>query len=512
MIRFALLASVAFVLAAPAADPPKPAVEVRLAPVADLGPAVGYVFTILGQEETGKNVVGVLKSLADAPELAFGLDLKQPVGAYAVLADKVEESTVVLMLPVTDEKAFLAALKDKANLDVKQDAKSGTYSFDLPKFTTVFLRFADGYAYLTLRSADGIGKGLLITPKVFFAGNPDGLLTADVFFDRIPADLRKGVYGQLELQLKEKAKGEQHAANKLLQEFIIDVGVGTVKTLLTDGDHLHLSLNLDPKADDVRLTATLTPKKDTTLAKTLASWADRDSRPATVSATHPLLAVGLNFALPPETAKRLATLTDDLRQETNDDGQKMLLDALTPTLKAGDLRAKVVLASDAKGKVAVSGAAVVADGKEIEKTAKAILANLQPNQGEFTPDADTAGFHKLKLADSPLASDTLWIHTAEDLLAVDTGEKADGVKATATAKAPKAPMLSAEVSVVKFLALTQGLAADTVTNLTNSVFEGGKADGLDTLKLIAIGGKQLTLTATIKGKAVAFLVALEKAK
>ena len=528
MTRFAwaVLAAVGVVSAGLAADPPRPAVEVRMAAPADLGPVIEYTGGLFGQEETGKQFAGILKTFADDDKGFEGVDLKRPVGAYVVLADKVEESTVVVMVPVADADAVVGFLSGKAGLDPKKDEKTGVYSLEVPNFPEkVFFRFADDYLYATLKSDGGVDAAKLIPPKTFFGGKSAGLISAAVHFDRIPADLRKMVYGQLELQLKEQAKGNDDPLQKRLQEFLIDTGVGAVKTLLDDGETLAVAVDVDPKADDWKLDVSVTPKKDTTLAKTLASWADRESVPATLTAAkNPMIALGMNFALPPETKKQFADLVDGLAKDAIDaakDDQKQVLklvtDAVLPTLKGGDAQLGLVVTDAGKGKVGLTGAVKTVDGKEMEKVGKAFALFLPKEQGEFTPDADKAGernVHKLKFAkpdEVPFGSDTLWLLTSDDLLAFATDEKADGVKAVGTAKGAKAPMLSLEVSWVKFAGATGTADADALRNLTASVFDG-KPDGKDTLKLTATGGKQLTVNVALKGKAFAFLAMTNQVK
>jgi len=350
------------------------------------------------------------------------------------------------------------------------------------------------------------------------------VLSVSVHFDRIPADLRKAVYGQLELQLKEKAKEITDPTQKKLQEFVVDAGVDAVKTLLTDGDTLTAGIDVDPKADDLKLAVTITPKANTTLSKTLASFADRDSVPAAVAtAKNPVFAAGVNFALPPETKKKFNTLVEGMAKDMVDnakdsdrEGVKLVVDALLPTLTSGDLQLGLAMSDAGKGKIGLTAAMKTVSGKEIEKTAKLFAQFIPADKGEFTADADKAGernIHKLKFANTdgvPFASDTLWFLTGDDLLAVQTSPKADGVKAIGNAKPAKLPMLNFEMSWVRFAGLVNSADADTIKNLVNSVFEGGKTEGLDTLKLTATGGKQLTLNVTLKGKAFAFLAGLNQ--
>lgn len=526
MMRFAwaVLAAVATAVAVQA-EPLKPAVEVRLLGATDLAPVIEYGGGLLGQGENAKQFGELIKALAENEKGLEGLDLKRPLGFYAVLAEKVEESTVVLMVPVADEESVVGLMSGKLSLDPKKDEKTGVYSVDVPNFpATVYFRFHDKYLYATLRSADGVAKDKLIAPKTFFADKTVGVLTAAVHFDRIPADLRKGVYGQLELQLKEGADKAADPASKRINEFLIDAGVDAVKTLLTEGETLTAAIDVEPKTDDIKLTLNVTPKSGSTLGKTLASFADRDSVAAAVAAVKtPVLAAGLNFALPPETKKKFAALAEGLAKDAVDSAKgddqlatKMITDALLPTLTAGDFQLGVVVSDAGKGKVGLTAAVKTVKGQEIEKTAKTFAQFLPKDQAEFTADADRAGdgnIHKLKFAKPegvPFGSDTLWLLTADDLLAVHTDPKADGLKAIGTAKPAKAPMLNLELSWVRFTRLTNSADADAIKNVVNSVFEGDKTDGLDTMTVTGTGGKQLTLNFTLKGKAFAFLAAMKQ--
>lgn len=526
MARFAwaVLAAVALSGAA-SADPLKPAVEVRLVSPVELAPVVEYVGGLFGQGEATKQVGELVKALAENPKGLEGIELKKPLGFYAVLADQVEDSTVVLMIPVADEESVVGLMSGKLSLDPKKDEKTGVYTLDVPNFpATVYFRFNDGYLYATLRAADGVAKDKLIAPKTFFADKSTALLSAKVHFDRIPADLRKGLYGQLEMQLKEGMKETTDPAQKRINEFLVDAGVGAVKTLSTDADTLTAALDVEPRTDDLKLSLVVTPKANTTLEKTLASFADRDSLAATVAAVKdPVFALAANFTLPPDTKKAFTALVDGLAKDAIASAKdsekpvmKVMTDSMLPTLRSGDIQLGMVLSDAGKGKVGLTAAIKTVDGKEIEKTAKLIGEFLPKEQAEFTPDVDTAGsrnVHKLKFASpdaTPFGSDTLWLLTGDDLLAVHTGDKADGVKAVGATKPAKAPMLSFEMSWVRFARLTNTADADTIKNVVNSVFEDSKTDGLDTLKVTGTGGKQLTLNVTLKGKAFAFLSAINQ--
>src|SRR6516164_5377032 len=62
-----------------------------------------------GLDEEAKGAEGILRTLIRGKGLE-GFDTTKPIGLYARLAPKAEESTAVLMLPVADEKAVMALL------------------------------------------------------------------------------------------------------------------------------------------------------------------------------------------------------------------------------------------------------------------------------------------------------------------------------------------------------------------------------------------------------------------
>ena len=525
MKRFWMTAAVWLVVAAAAtAEPIKPAVEVRIKPVAELAPLLEYGGELFGQADAGKQFAGILKTFADNKEGYEGLDLTRPIGAYVGVADNVEDSPVVLLLPVLNEDAVLAALKDKIGIEPKKE-KGDFYSVDVPNVPgPIFFRFAERYAYLTLRSEKGIDPAKLIAPKDFFSGKPDGLLSASVYLDRWPADVKKSIYGQLELQLKENnSKLAASPAQKLANDFLADLSVDAAKTVLTDGDKLTVSIDIDPKADDWKLSVGLTPKAGTTLEKTLAGFADRDSAAAGVGlAKNAVMSAAVNFVFPPETKEKLGKLADALVKQATENakdadqaGIKLVTDALIPTLKSGDVQLGFAI-PDAGGKPGLAVAVRTAKGTEIEKVAKLLGVLIPAKQGQFEGDVDSVGerkVHKITLGSetkAPFASNTLWVLTSDDLLAVTADAKSDGLKAVPTA-AKKVPMLAAEVSFTRVMPLADSANADKAAKVAKDVFDG-KADGRDTLKVTATGGKKFDLTVSMKGKAIAFLMALDKAK
>lgn len=521
-----ILAAVCGLAGATRAEPTRPAVEVRLKAAAELVPLVEYAGTIFGQADAGKQFAGILQALVDAEGGYEGIDLKRPVGAYVGIADRVEDSPVVLMIPVADETAVLAAVTEKLGLDPKK-ADGGLYTVELPDVPfPVYFRFADRYAYLTVRSDKGIDPTRLIAPKVYFAAKPAGVLTADVFLDRWPADVKKAIWGQLELQLKENNAGlAASPVQTLFNDFLADVTVDMAKTVLTDGEKFSLTFDADPKADDLKLAVGLSAKPGSTLAKALAGFGDRPSAAAGVAAAKtPLAAVGLNFRLPADTAKKVGVLADAVvrqaqseAKDTDKIGLQLAADALLPTVKAGDVQFGVAATRPGSdGKFGLTAAVGTTKGTEIERVVKLVALTLPKDAAKFVGDVevgDAGKVHTLSFTDPaavPLAGGRLWALTSDPLVAVATGESAAAVTAVPAAAKP-APMFALEISWAGLLPIMGSLSREQAAELVAGVFGDATPDGKDTLTVTATGGKRFDLTVTMKGKAAALLASAGKA-
>src|SRR5262249_47045336 len=79
-----------------------------------------------------------------------GIDVKKPIGLYANVKTSLNESEVVLLLPIADEKTFLDFL-GALNLEPKKD-KDDLYTLKIENVPVpVLFRFAHGYLYAAPR-------------------------------------------------------------------------------------------------------------------------------------------------------------------------------------------------------------------------------------------------------------------------------------------------------------------------------------------------------------------------
>ncbi|HZP15684.1 MAG TPA: hypothetical protein VFA96_07670, partial [Nocardioides sp.] len=261
----------------------EPTVEVRLRSVNDLMDKAVYVGKLVGKEDVVVGVKQLLKNLSAEGKGIEGVDPKKPFGIYATLATDVVNSPFTVMVPIADKDRFLQMLKDRLEI-VPEKADGGTMKVKLPEqaqnpvIDAVYLRFSDDYLYVG-RSAKDLDAKAIISPKAFFGKDDGAVASLVVRGDRIPAEVKTFVVGQLELALAEQRKkgANPDPVEKAVVDWLSDTMVGGLKTVLDDSKELSVRLFIDEKADEFSIDATLTPKPGTPMARYISSLAGKTS-------------------------------------------------------------------------------------------------------------------------------------------------------------------------------------------------------------------------------------------
>lgn len=534
-MRCRLLTAVAVALLAAggaSAQPAKPTFEVRLRSVNDLVDRFEYLAGLAGKEDEAKQVRELLKTLAADGKGIEGIDPKKPIGAYAFLAEPIDASPFVLMVPVADEERFLKMLKERLNIEPEK-GPDGTLKANVPQVNEVHMRFTNGYLYVSQKAPDLALKGL-VTPKAFFAADDGAVASVAFHIDRVPADLRKFALGQLEMGIAEaRKKDAANAAEQKAQEIGSDVALGIAKAILEDGAEVAVRLYADPKTDDLSAEISLSGKSGSPMAKNFKSLGTRPSQPAAIVGTGTVARGNVKFALTDELMKQYKAGVEDSLKEAIKDvpaDQKELAEAaiaaITPTLKAGELDAAIGMhGPDAKGRYQLVGAVAVKEGKKIETfvkdTVKAFGAFVE-NDIEFKFDVETVGDFKLhkiviKKDDEKLektfGTKNIWLATSDACIAFSVEEDAAMLKKGLKAKPVPAAMLSGEFSVSKLLPLAEmDLKPDEVKAIVKDAFGDASPTGKDTIRFAVEGGDKLAVKIVVKGKAVKLLAALQTVK
>jgi hypothetical protein len=510
-----------------------PALEVRIRSVNDLLDKAEYLGDIVNQAETAKQGAAFVRGLADANKGIEGVDPSRPFGLYGSLTPNVVDSPVVLMIPVADEKAVLDLLTTRLSLDPKK-ADDGSYEVKVPNVPVpVFFRFAHKTLYVTAQSAKGIEPAQLIEPKNYFAGMDDSIVSVRVHLDRIPADVKKTVLGQFELQVndaKERAEPNETPAQKKLRLWALDRLTPSLQSVLDGGKDLSVRLLIDPKSDDLTAEVTFSAANGSELAKTFRGLSGQSAKAAALAgAKSPVAAAGVRFSLPESARKDLAPVIDALIAEgleqakgSEKQAAKIAFDAAAPTLKSGELDAGVVVTAD-DGKLGLVAALAVVKGAEIEKTIKQFAPFAPEDKAKFEFDVKKANgltLHKAAVPSPELkaafGTETVWLGTSDSLLALSIESDGQALEAVAAPRLAEGATvrgpLAVEVSVARVLAAVEKqLPAEKLKQLTGEVFPDGVA-GKDAATLSVEGGDALKVRFNLKGKAVKFAVLVDQEK
>ena len=343
-----------------------------------------------------------------------GLDLTRPVVGYLVNPTDPEAMGGVVVVPVTDEKEFLAFLKrTEIDAEAVKDEK-GLYALEMPEGGNpngkpIRLRFvgANAYVGVNVENAD-LAEAKLVAPEKLTVSGPPALIAVRQFIQKYPKDaLEKN---------KESMKQVTDAIANLPVPDQLKEGFGSLMKLsqrmseqqIKEGDTYDMRVNLDPRSYDLTLDIALKALPGTPLAKDLAARKATTNRFAGL--TTPDTITGFATRLPLFSQEIRKLVVDGLKeakkfQEDNiPEPAKAIADeafaGLLRTVESGDFDLGFALDGPTKDDVYGFTLAVsFEDASGVEKELRAALKNLP---------AEAAGFVKLDAAKAGGVS----IHTA----------------------------------------------------------------------------------------------------
>lgn len=513
-------------LSAPVLAAPKPTVILRMASVDTLSAKGKYLAKLIEQSDLYEQAEGFLKAFT-GPKGVEGLDTTKPLGVYGNLGPNGVDSEVVVLIPVTDGEKFVEFLK-KQNVSIEKQ-KNGNYKVDFAGSPLPgFLRFANGYGYLTVQNEEAIDAKNLLDPKTVLPANEIGLVSALFDMEQIPAGIKalmlQGLEDNVRMQ-KDNLPPNLDENQKKAQIVGIDLFANLVKSVIDEGGILSLGLDLDETSQEARVGLGFSGKPNSALAKGLA---DLGNAPSVAAATVPgnsILSLNLNTSLPTVIRDLLVAeaekgIKKGLSEETDPrkkQAAQAMADGVMPTLKAGNIDLALSLVPTATGKHNLVVAAQVAKGSELEKSVKTVVGMLQDNEKRalgLTIDLDKVGgtnIHGAQASNMDANGKRLFgegtIHFAvrEDALLLSFGEGSLGVVRSAVDSKPRqAPIASASLSVGKILSLLPPEQAQRAEPIFKKVL-GGVAEGKDTIRATLKGGKELKLDLTLPAPVIQLL-------
>lgn len=508
------------------ADAP-PSLVVKLKSIDGLLEDVKYLGELAGAGDEIQQINELLNSFKSDQGLG-GIDTSKPWGLYGSLTDDVQNSPLLVLLPIKDEKAFLEFL---GNFEIRPEKdKDGVYTIEnipnAPLPVTLYFRFANHYCYITINEKSNIDKGKLPDPKKALPAD-DSVISISARIAELPDLAKQLLVTNLENmlgELKEKQSDDEAESVTRLKEKVADFLTARVQMLLTDGESLTLRLAMDSKKDDMFVEAAFKAKSGSALAKEMieagksptlfAQWAEKTDA----------MNLRLTATLPDEVKKMLGPVVDDfiqstLKEETDQIKQALMkagLDKIAPTLKSGKIDAAMTMRGpDKNGHYTAIVGLRVQDGMGIESFVRDVIKNLPPNErSKVKTDAakvGSANIHQIKVDEMEKESKELFGTTdvlvgfRDDMAVLGFGPEAmNALKAALQAKSSTAPMLSLNASMSRAVGLSK---ADPGTakmiEIAKDVF-GKNPAGTD---LISISGEMtdtLRLRIGMKAKLIKF--------
>jgi hypothetical protein len=509
-----------------------PTLVVRVRSIDGLIDDIKYLATLAGRGEEAKQFEGLIKARVGQKGLE-GINTKKPLGLYGSLDANIMESTAAVLIPISDEKAFLGLLEGFGFKAKKED--DGIYSVtpeNLP--FPVYFRFANQYAYATVREKTALDKNKLLDPAKVLAANPNETLSASFRIDQIPEVFKQLIVSQLEVKLADledqKQPGETEAQRKLRIQATKE-SAKQVTAFFNEGNELALRLGVNRTANDLYAEFTLSAKPDTELAKSIAQAAPSSSLFAGLHNSSSAAGIVLHGAIP-ENARQQFVKSIEEAFESGLEGQKdpgkraiakTLFNAIQPTLKAGELDVAADLRGPTKNKHYAAVAAIkLKDGQGLEKVLRELRTQMpQPEREKFKLDAETAGsvkIHRLDVqeqfddkAKKLFGSNPFYVAFRNDALVVAGGDGGlTALKDALAAKPGVVPPFSMDVSIARLAPLIGEKEKADMNAIAQKAF-GGTGKDNDKIQFVVEGGKTAKLRFTMKADVIKFFSLLDKA-
>jgi hypothetical protein len=508
----------------------KPSVVLRLASLDTLREDARYLSELAGQEEVGKQLDALIKQLTGPRGLA-GIDTKKPIGAYAYVGPLGLDSIAVVLLPIADEKDFLA-LAENLGGGNKPEKVSDVYTLNIEKIPyPLYFRFADKYCYLTVKDKEAIDKDKLLTPAAILPGPKAGTLSVTVNVDQIPANLKQAALSQIDLQLaqiKERGEPKETPAQSRLRMAILDELSLRIKSLLRDGGPIDLRLELDRKAGDATLSASLAGKAGSPLAASIAELGKVRAWASTLIGSDSALGGLIDVTLPDKVKGTALSVLDEMEKKAlarqKDEPQRKalqaVLEAIKPTLKSGVLDAGLNLRGpNTDGIYTVVAGVKVKEGEKIDKSLHKIVADLPPEVRELIKldfdKVDKAVVHRLTVPgdaqrDVPLGDNPVFLAVRSDALLIAGGDKGlEVLKEVLGSSAKVSSLARVEVSLGRLAPLIEKETKGAV-EAAREAFSRDKDAGK--VRITLEGGPALQVRLTAKTQLLKFFVLLDKLK
>jgi hypothetical protein len=492
----------------------KPTAVLRLASIDRLLANGKYLADSAGHANDWVNVDDAVKNFF--PNGIEGIDPKRPLGLYGSLDPdgSLADSTAVLLVPVSDEKAFVDLLK-RFGLAIEKDGD--VYSFTPPAVPIpVFFRVSQKYVYATVRDKKFIATDKLLKPTDVIPEGMSDDLSFSLYLERVPAAIKQLILGQLELQLS-NTKDQEVAGESEAQRAGRKAGVKYMANLITrmiqEGSELGIHVKIDQKVKAIHADLSLGGKPGSALARDITALGNAQSIFAGLEGPDSALSLIAQIPWPQDIRevfmkafkdgmdKAQAGATDAKQRELSD----KLFKALQPSLNAATFGAALNIRCPRGAKHLTFVAGIeVRDGKQLEGVLRDILKESpQGKEEKLKLDIETVNgvaIHSIDIASGldadarhALGDNPLYLALRNDGLFAGGGEAGLTALKEALGKAPgKADLLKLEFLLGNFAPFMKDKDGDKSAQAALKAFPKG-SDGTDLMSLRVQGGSTFKL-------------------
>ena len=212
-----------------------------------------------------------------------GIDMAKPIGGYAYLRAKAEDSSLIFVVPISTEKdalAFLSRIKVEAREESKPKGVYGLHGGPFEAVPRAYLRFYDKHAYLSMNGGpETLADADKLVPISRLVDDKEtAVVAATLTGKRLPKELTDGAYPLFDAMNQEVDRMLVNAPRGMPKNFppflkeMLGWGRRSYDLMVGDGDTLAGRLLFDAKTGDLDLEATLVPKAKTPLADDLLTF------------------------------------------------------------------------------------------------------------------------------------------------------------------------------------------------------------------------------------------------
>ena len=498
----------------------KPTFVIRVASIDTL---MGHVFQIakaIGREGEVQMAEALLKNFTGGGGIE-GLDTKKPWGMYGKIGPGGIDSEGVLLLPIADQKKFLAFLE---KLGQKAEEKKGIYTLNIDQSPfPLFFRFEKGYLWGTIRDEKSIDPATLPATEDFLAASKTGAMSLTFDFSAIPDEIKKMVVGQIEVamgQAKEKAISEKDPIKRKGQLVGAEAAGKTVVQVMNEGGELALKMDLEKASNDLVMELSFSGKPGSPLARDIATLGARKGVSGGLVGADSAYYLGMNVGLSDSFAKLITEsfnqgVADALANEPDAKKKEFGLkisDAFRKLVSSGviDYGADI-RGPDANGKYNIIGAVGFPDARKLESVIRE-LRNEVPELAQVI-QLDVAKTEKVtihRIAVEPLPKEIsdivgntpILVGFSED--AVYFGLGSDGqknIEKQAEKGKTTAPILGFDMHLAKMVNIFSKSDPKMVA-AAKKAFDGKSASDLVEIKVAS--GEKLVVRASMKTQVIAF--------